>query len=139
MTWYIVFVVLRVAVTLFFFLTAAYSILNYSPFVFYQFIRPRIFGWVNDFVAWHHVWYCGAYLLSVLTLVPDLRRPQSGDDTARLARRLAIAYVVVFGLVAEWLVVTQYLPRLWNDSRSFQAALLSFVPLFWLADRKSVV
>jgi len=133
MSWYIAFIVLRVLVTVFFLLTSTYSVLNYTPFVFYQFLRPRVFGWVNQFVAWHHVWYCVAYLLSVVTLLPTLRRATPGDRTKLRARRLALAYVVVFGLVAEWLVVTPYLPKLWNDGRSLVAAIVSFVPLLWLA------
>src|SRR5262245_64346391 len=112
MAWYIAFVLMRVLVTAFFFVTATYSLLNYSPFVFNQFIRPRIVWWVNQFVAWHHVWYCGAYLLSVLTLLPDLGRPRTGDARSLATWRAAVGFVVVFGLVAEWLVVTPYLPTL---------------------------
>ena len=117
---------------MFFLLTSAYSILNYTPFVFYQFIRPRVFGWVNQFVAWHHVWYCAVYVMSVITLIPDLRRPRL-TMPARGWCRLAQAYVVVFGLVAEWLLVTPYLPKLWNDTSSLVTAILSFLPLLWLA------
>jgi hypothetical protein len=133
MAWYVVFVVLRLLVTLFFVVTSAYSVLNYTPFVFNQFLRVRMFGSINEFVASHHLWYCAAYFASVVTLIPDLKRPRVGDRIAVLARRLALAYVVVFGIVAEWLVVTPYLPTLWNDRRSFIAALLSFVPILWLA------
>ena len=75
---------------------------------------------------------CAVYVLSVIALIPDLRRPKT-DDAAWLVRRLALAYVVVFGLVAEWLVVTPYLPKLWNDTSSLVTALLSFLPLLWLA------
>ncbi len=133
MAWYLLFVVVRVLVTVFFLLTSTYSILNYTPFVFYQFIRPRVFGWVNQFVAWHHVWYCAVYLISVIALVPDLRRPKADGLHAVFVRRFALAYVVVFGLVAEWLVVTPYLPKLWNDTSSLVTAILSFLPLLWLA------
>jgi len=133
MIWYVLFIVLRLFVMLFFLATSAYSILNYSPFVFTQFIRPRIFGWVNDFVASHHLWYCAAYACSVVTIVPELWRRKDLAPAEVLTRRVAIAYAVVFGLVAEWLVVTPYLPKLWNDQRSFIAALLSFLPVVWLA------
>ena len=133
MIWYVAFIVLRLLVTGFFLVTSLYSALNYSPFTFNQFLRPRLFGWVNEFVSTHHLWYCGAYLLSVVTLWPQLRRPDPDDRVAVLARRLAFAYVVVFGLVGERLLVTPYLPTLWNDGRSLAVALLSFVPLVWLA------
>src|SRR5207249_7593133 len=131
MTWYVAFVVMRLLVAVFFFMTSAYSTLHYTPFVFYHFLRPRLCAWVNEFVASHHLWYCAAYLVSVVTLLPDLKRPETGDRMALLRRRLAFGYVVVFGLVGEWLVVTPYLPKLWNDDRSLAAALLSFAPLVW--------
>src|SRR5262245_39496358 len=133
MIWYVLFIVLRLFVVVFFLATSAYSILNYSPFVFTQFTRPRIFGWVNDFVAWHHVWYFAAYLCSAITILPELWKRKNITPAETLTRRVAIAYAVVFGLVAEWLVVTPYLPKLWNDERSFVAALLSFLPVLWLA------
>src|SRR5262245_46412329 len=132
MAWYIAFVLMRVLVTAFFFVTATYSLLNYSPFVFNQFIRPRIFWWVNEFAGLHYVWYCGSAVLCVVRVVPGLRSrraPGTDDSSAdasaradaahhRLAQRLAIAFVVVFGIAAEWLLVTPYLPKLWNDNRS---------------------
>jgi hypothetical protein len=131
--WYVAFVAMRLLVLAFFLLTSTYSLLNYSPFVFHQFIRPRIFGWVNQFVSTHHLWYLAAYAATIVTLAPELlpwmfKSPHSGMN-----RRLAVAYVVCFGLVGEWLVVTPYLPTLWNDRRSFVAAVLSFAPIVWLA------
>jgi hypothetical protein len=39
----------------------------------------------------------------------------------------------VFGLLGEWMFVTPYLPKLWNDSRCLIVAIASFVPLGWLA------
>ena len=133
MLWYAAFVGLRLFVTVFVLLTSAYSVLNYTPFVFNQFLKPRMFGSINEFVASHHLWYCAAYAASVITLIPDLKRSGTGDRLGSLTRRLALGYVVVFGLVGEWLVVTPYLPTLWNDSRSFVAALAAFFPLLWLA------
>ena len=41
---YLVFIVLRLLITVFFLLTSLYSILNYTPFVFNHFLRPRLFG-----------------------------------------------------------------------------------------------
>lgn len=125
MTWYAVFVLLRVACAIFVLLTSAYGVVGYSPFGFQEFIRPRVFAPVNQFVAWHHVWYCGVYLLSVISVIPDVRRART--------RRLALGYIVVFGLLGEWMVVTPYLPKLWNDSRCLIVAIGSFVPLGWLA------
>src|SRR5262249_34214028 len=87
--WYAAFVTMRLLVVAFFFVTSVYSVLNYSPFVFQQFIRPRIFWWVNQFVATHHLWYCGAYALSVLTLLPELLRSSSTPARSRTVRRLS--------------------------------------------------
>ena len=65
------FLALRAATTVFFLLTAAYGVVSYSPFAFDMFIRPQLLPWVNDFVAWHHAWYLGAYAASVASLWRD--------------------------------------------------------------------
>src|SRR5438552_12594575 len=116
MIWYAVFVLLRVACAMFVLLTSAYGIVGYSPFGFQEFIRPRVFAPVNQFVAWHHVWYCGAYLLSVISIIPDVKRART--------RYLALGYIVVFGLLGEWMFVTPYMPKLWNDSRCLIVAIV---------------
>lgn len=126
------FVLLRAGVTLFFVLTAAYAVVSYSPFAFDMFIRPQLVPWVSDFVAWHHVWYLAAYLLSVVTLRRELL-PAAGDRRRRIARGLAAAYVVIFGAVAVRLVQSPYLPSLWNDNRTLVAAVAAMVPLVWLS------
>jgi membrane-anchored protein YejM (alkaline phosphatase superfamily) len=127
------FLALRAAAIAFFLLTAAYGIVSYSPFAFDMFIRPQLLRWVNDFVAWHHVWYLGAYAASVASLWHDLdwRRSRSGAD--RIAHRLALAYAAVLGAVALKLAAAPHLPTLWNDSRSLMTGLAAFVPLVWLA------
>ena len=122
---YAIFIVLRFVSALFFVLTAIYAAAVFSPFAFDMFIRPRVFAPVNQFVAWHHLLYLGAYALIAITLVPDLREPRT--------RRLAIGYLVVFGLVGEWLYVTPYLPKLWNGIECVVAAIAAFVPLVALA------
>ena len=67
-----------------FLLTSIYSILNYTPFVFYPLHpSPASSDGEPKFVAWHHVWYCAAYVLSVITLLPDLKRPKAGDPYSR--------------------------------------------------------
>jgi len=124
---------LRIAITAFFVLTAAYGIVSYSPFAFDMFIRPQLLTWVSQFVAWHHVWYLGAYAAAVVTLLPDLTRHAAADRRTQIARWLAIGFVIVFGLIAVRLVITPYLPSLWNDRRSLMAALVAFVPVLWLA------
>lgn len=123
----------RLAVGAFCLMTAAYAALNCSPFAFDMFIRPQLFPWVTEFVAWHHFWCCGAFVASTLTLVADLDWRIPRDGTRKAAHWLAVGYVGFFGAVAGVLVVSPYLPRLWNDSRALPTAIAAFVPLLWLA------
>ena len=125
MRWYAAFVLLRLVAAIFCVATSAYAVTAYSPFAFEVFIRPRVFAPVNQFVAWHHVLYGVVYLFSVITLIPDVRETRT--------RRLALAYIVVFGLVGEWLLVTPYLPKLWNDTNCLVVAIVAFAPLVGLA------
>lgn len=134
MIWFLGFVVLRVAAAMFFVLTAVYGIVSYSPFAFDMFIRPQLFPAVTAFVAWHHVWYLGAYMASVITLVPELRSTTGHARAAtKIAHWLAVTYVVLFGAGGIWLIASPYLPRLWNDRRSLIVGALAFLPLLWLA------
>jgi membrane-anchored protein YejM (alkaline phosphatase superfamily) len=123
--WYATFVLLRIVAAIFCVATAAYAVTAYSPFAFAVFIRPRVFAPVNQFVAWHHVLNAVVYVLTVVTLIPDVRE--------RRTRRLALAYIVIFGLVGEWLLVTPYLPKLWNDTNCLVVAIVAFTPLLGLA------
>jgi hypothetical protein len=131
---YLALVLLRSAVVLFFALTAAYGVASYSPYAFDMIIRPQMFPAVTAFAAWHHVGYLIAFVISVITIVPELRMKTEGLPTAkRSAHWLSLGYVALFGAVAMWLVSAPYLPRLWNDRRSFVVAAASFLPLLWLA------
>ena len=129
---YGLFVLARFAVALFVLCTWAYGVATYSPFAFDMFVRPQLFPLVNAFVAWHHVWYWAAYLVSVATLASDLR-PPAGLHTSSLVRWSAVGYTVVFGVVGAYLLADPLLPRLWNDIRSLAVVVASVVPLLWLA------
>jgi hypothetical protein len=122
---YAAFLVLRLVTAVFFVMTAVYAIAAFSPFAFDHFIKPRVFAPVNQFVAWHHVLYLVAYALVAITLIPDLRRAGT--------RRAAAGYLVVFGIVGEWLFVNPFLPRLWNGIECVVAAIGAFLPLLGLA------
>lgn len=122
---YALFFVLRLVAALFFVMTAVYAIAAFSPFAFDHFIKPRVFAPVNQFVAVHHLLYLAAYALVAITLVPDVRAPRT--------RRLAIGYLIVFGIVGEWLYVNPLLPKLWNGPECVVAALAAFAPLAGLA------
>lgn len=134
MIWFFAFIVLRLAAAAVLLVTWGYAISAYSPFAFEMFIRPRLFPWLTTFVTWHHAWYAAAYLATVVTLLPDIiGRVARGDRGERTRRWAAAMYVVVFGAVGAYLVTSPYLPTLWNDSRSLVTALVSLVPLLWLA------
>ena len=126
-------IVLRLAVAAFFLMTAAYAVLNCSPFAFDTFIRPQLFPWLTRFVGWHHLWFCAAYLVSVVTLVPELRGRRGQAASTRRVYWLAVGYVLSVGFVAARLVVSPYLPTLWNDGRALPTAIIAFLPILWLA------
>ena len=79
----LLFLASRLTVLAFVLVTWAYSITSYSPFAFDMFIRPQLLPWLAEFVVWHHalvLW--GAYVLSVLTLIPDFRALRSPRPAA---------------------------------------------------------
>lgn len=129
----VVLVVLRLLVAAFFLLTAAYGVLNCSPFAFDMFVRPQLFPWLAQFVAWHHVWLCGAYAASLVTIASALRGRRTGHPFCRSAHVLAVAYALVLGVVSVWLLMRPYLPTLWSEGQGLPLALAAFVPLLWLA------
>ena len=126
-------VILRTGVTLFCLLTAAYGVLNCSPFAFEMFVRPQLFPWLSQFVAWHHLWLAGAYVASLVTLTKDLdwRIPRAGRQAA--AHRLALAFAVVFGILTLSQQISPFVPTLWNDHRALPTTLVALLPLLWLA------
>lgn len=97
-----------------------------------MFVRPRLFTWLVEFVAWHHAWYWAAFLLSVATLLPDLIRSRSNTG-ARAARWVAVGYVIFFGLVGVYLLGTPYLTLLSSGDRSLALVPGALLPLLWLA------
>jgi hypothetical protein len=131
--WYALFLVSRLGVAAFALLTWAYSVTTYSPFAFDMFVRPGLFPWLAEFVVWHHVWYLGAYVLSVITLVPDLVGRHVREPGGKTTRWMALAYSVCFGAIGVYLLGTPYLSQLSNQSQSLAVALVPLVPLIWLA------
>ena len=101
---------LRLAVAAFFLLSAGYGVLNCSPFAWEMFVRPQLFAWLAEFVAWHHVWFFGAYALSLITIAPALDWRRRGPPVSKSARIAAAAYAIVMGTAAMWLLINLYLP-----------------------------
>lgn len=114
-------------------LTAAYAVLNCTPFAFEMFIRPQLFPWVGTFVAWHHLWWAGAYVASLITVLPVIRPRAPVSRRQHAARVLAIVYATAGGAGTLVLVASPLLPRLWNDQKALPVALAAFIPLLWLA------
>ena len=127
------FVVLRLAVTGFFLLTAAYAVLNCSPFAFDMFIKPRLFPWLASFVAWHHLWYFAAAVAAAVTLLPELDPRPRRRGREKAAHWLAILFCALSAVVALRLIASPYLPTLWNDSRALPTAVAALLPLLALA------
>ena len=121
----------RMVVVAFALVTWAYCASTYSPFAFDMFVRPRLFPWLETFVDWHHVWYAAAYVVSVITLLPDLIGSRArANKTAWIA---AISHVVVFLAIGVMLLGSPYLRLLSTSTRGPATAFVALVPLVWLA------
>lgn len=115
----------RAANALFFLLTSSYCLLTYNSFAYQQLIRPRLIGWLSGFTTVHAAWYWLFFIVTVSTLIPDLRRPAH-----RLAAGLYLALSCALGV---WLSLQQVLPLVENNGRSFVLALLALLPPVALA------
>jgi membrane-anchored protein YejM (alkaline phosphatase superfamily) len=124
---------LRIAVSGFCLMTAAYGVLNCSSFAFDMFVRPQLFPWLSTFVAWHHLWLGAAYLASLISLVPQLDWRVRRAGRQKMARWLSIGYAFLFGVVAAWQLLSPALPSLWNDHRALPTTIAALLPLLWLA------
>jgi hypothetical protein len=123
----------RLAVLAFVLVTWAYCATSYSPFAFDMLIRPQLFPWLAEFVVWHHAWYWGAFVLSVLTLVPDFREFRSQRSAPSPALWMAAAYTVAGGAVGIHLLGAPYLPAVTRNESNYFVALVPLLPLVWLA------
>jgi sulfatase-like protein len=130
---YLVFVLARLACVLFVMATAGYGVMNESPFAFDQFIRPGMLPWMTRFVAWHHLWYWGAWLASLVSIAPALGRSRGAGGPGRTARVLAWSYAAVSAAAGIRLVLTPFLPALWDNPFGLRVVIASLVPLLWLA------
>ena len=113
-------------------LTWAYGLIVSLRFAFEQFIRPNLFPWVSQFVAWHHAWYWAAFLASAATLIPDLRALRQNRD-GRAAGWLAVGYLVFFGAIGVRLLGSSYLVTLDGGDRPLTIVPGALLPLLWLA------
>ena len=79
----------RTAHAAFFLSIAAFCFLSYSPFAYSQFIKPNVVPDLNDFVVLSPWLFALTLLVTVLTLLPQLRRPGAPG------RGAAFAYVEI--------------------------------------------
>ena len=122
----------RGLVAVFCVLTWAYGLIASVRFAFEQFIRPQLFPWVTQFVTWHHAWYWLAFVVSVSTLIPELRAIRAGGPR-RTAGWLAAGFVICFGAIGVHLLSHPYLVTIDGGTRSWVIVPGALIPLLWLA------
>lgn len=117
-----------------FILTWVYGVTALSPFAFDMFVKPRLFPWLETFVAWHHLWYGLAWLLTSATLLPVLARGPHGPSwRARAAWWVSVTYVAVFGAIGAFLLNAPRLPMLASGTQDPFVVPGALLPLCWLA------
>ena len=126
------FILARIFVAVVCLLTWAFGLIVSVRFAYEQFIRPQLFPWVTEFVSWHHAWYWAALLVSVATIVPQLRL-LAAKGVPPIAAWLSLGYVVCFGAIGIYLLSNPYLAGLDGGTRSIALVPGALVPLLWLA------
>ena len=115
----------RVVHAAFFLAVSAYSFLSYSPFAYEQFIKPNVVPALTAFVALSPWLFLVAWLLTLLTVMPQLR----GGRGAALAR----AYAIAGGAIGIAVLRRPPLETLGNSGRAFAIGLVALVAPIWLA------
>jgi sulfatase-like protein len=117
------FIVARCCVASFAILTAAYCLLAYIPFTYYQIHLGGLLHWLSMFANLHSYLYWPVLLLAILTL-PSLRNDRT--------RSFTVLFVIVFSLVGLRLLTHPLLLQLGDDRGNILWSLLSMVPLLWM-------
>jgi phosphoglycerol transferase MdoB-like AlkP superfamily enzyme len=115
----------RLAFAGFWLLTAAYCVVAYVPFTYFQVIKSDVVPALNTFARLHPWIHLAVLAATAATLRSDLRRPAS--------RRKAIAFLASSGVVAVALCVRPLLVSLGNEAASLRWAFAALVPVFFLA------
>jgi hypothetical protein len=113
---------LRLLIAAFCWLTALYAFITSSPFAYQQFIRPRVFGWIGTFSAWHASMGWLWLALVVLYSWPDIR--QTSRATASSVALVALAFVLV-----AWNALFPVLPALSDGAGTLYVGILGLTPL----------
>jgi len=129
----------RLLNAVFFLAVSAYGVLSYSPFAYEQFIKPNVVPALTDFVVVSPWLFWLALLITVLTLMPELRAPRraatdcSPPEIRSRARGLAWAYVAASVVTGVVVTVRPPLATIGNSWRAFAVGLIALVPPIWLA------
>ena len=127
------FLTARLAAAIVFVLTWVYGVVALSPFAFDMFVKPRLFPWLETFAVWHHLFFAGAYLLTVLTLVPVLMRGRRGARADQMAWWASVTYIGVLGAAAASVMSAPRLSLIDAGTRDLFIVPGALVPLVWLA------
>ena len=113
----------RILVATYVFLTAAYCLLAYIPFTYHQVVVGALLPWLSEFARFHSYSYWPAFASAGLTLPWRTRKTRLGS----------IAFTVVYGAIGILLSLNPLLLHLGNNSHSLGWCILSLTPLLWLA------
>lgn len=115
----------RAAFGSFLLLTSVYCLLTWVPFSYFGFIHNPLLSWLPLFVHWHGMLYALVLTLVAITLIPDLRRPQT--------RAGVLGFLVLNGSAALYLWTRGVLGKLDSSLEAYLWSMLSLFPLLWLA------
>ena len=104
---------------------ASYCFLAYTPFAYFQFIKPNVLPALADFVKLTPWLFLVTQLITLLTLMETLRRGR-GAAAAR-------TYVAAMALLGVAMLVRAPLADIGNTRRAFVTGLLALALPVWLA------
>ena len=121
-------VLARVLNAAFFFVTAVYCLLAYSPFTYEQFIKPEVSAALNGFAVWHPHIHVLVLSVTALTLAPFME-----NSARRGAAWCGWSYLAASMALGVWL----FKHPLWLQEGTSRAnlilAIASALPPVWLA------
>jgi Sulfatase len=109
----------------FFVAVAAYCFLAYTPFAYFQFIKPNVLPALTDFVKLTPWLFWLFLLITILTLMEALR-----GGHGSIAARAYTAAMIAAGVA---MMFRPPLADIGNTPRAFVGGLVALVPPMWLA------
>lgn len=117
------FVLARLLVFVFVFLTAGYCLFAYLPFTYHQVVLGALLPWLSSFARLHSYLYWPALVAAASTL------PWRNRNT----RSRSILFIAVYGAIGIFLFFKPLLSGLENNLHSLLWSILSLTPLLALA------